>query len=199
MTTSKSERTKQFIIEKAAPVFNKKGYADTSMMDIVEVTGLTKGSIYGNFENKDELAIKVFEYNLSLVQGGVLMAANKYENALDKLYAITQFYRNEFKAIAARGGCAILNAATEADDNFPMLKAKVKGSVKNWKKHIVQIIELGKQQKCIGSQVDAEKYALLFIALIEGGVLLSKITDDIMPVHQMLDKIDELIQQELMQ
>lgn len=49
---SKAERTKQFIIEKTAPIFNAKGYMGTSMNDIMNATGLTKGSIYGNFETK---------------------------------------------------------------------------------------------------------------------------------------------------
>ncbi|RZK05397.1 MAG: TetR/AcrR family transcriptional regulator, partial [Flavobacterium sp.] len=44
---SKSEQTKQFIIEKAAPIFNKKGFAGTSMNDILEATGLAKGGVYG--------------------------------------------------------------------------------------------------------------------------------------------------------
>jgi TetR/AcrR family transcriptional repressor of nem operon len=39
---SKSERTKQFIIEKTAPVFNKKGFAGTSISDLTDATGLTK-------------------------------------------------------------------------------------------------------------------------------------------------------------
>jgi AcrR family transcriptional regulator len=42
---SKSERTKQYIIEKTAPVFNEKGYAGTSLTDLENATGLTKGSI----------------------------------------------------------------------------------------------------------------------------------------------------------
>ena len=48
-TISKSDRTKQFIVEKTAPVFNEKGYAGTSLTDLTNATRLTKGSIYGNF------------------------------------------------------------------------------------------------------------------------------------------------------
>src|ERR1700722_8888899 len=61
---SKAERTRQFIIEKTAPIFNKKGYAGTSLSDITAATGLTKGSIYGNFADKDEVALAAFDYNI---------------------------------------------------------------------------------------------------------------------------------------
>ena len=57
---SKAQRTAQFIIEKAAPLFNTRGYAGTSMNDITRATGLTKGAIYGNFDNKEEIAIAAF-------------------------------------------------------------------------------------------------------------------------------------------
>jgi AcrR family transcriptional regulator len=39
---SKAEKTKQFIIEKTAPLFNTKGYNSTSLSDITQATGLTK-------------------------------------------------------------------------------------------------------------------------------------------------------------
>ena len=60
---NKAEKTKSFIIEKTATLFNTKGFAGTSLNDITEATGLTKGSVYGNFKNKDEVALAVFEFN----------------------------------------------------------------------------------------------------------------------------------------
>ncbi|RZL99390.1 MAG: TetR/AcrR family transcriptional regulator, partial [Pedobacter sp.] len=65
--TSKAERTRQLIIEQTAPIFNTKGYAGTSMNDLTAATGLTKGAIYGNFENKDEVAVAAFDYNFSKI------------------------------------------------------------------------------------------------------------------------------------
>src|SRR5215204_2574009 len=64
---SKADQTKAFIIEKTAPLFNTKGYEGTSMSDIEAATGLTKGSIYGNFTNKDEVALAVFDFNLQKI------------------------------------------------------------------------------------------------------------------------------------
>jgi len=48
----KSENTRKYIIEKVAPVFNKKGFTGTYLSDMEKATGLTKGSIYGNFKDK---------------------------------------------------------------------------------------------------------------------------------------------------
>ena len=59
---SKAELTKLHILETVAPIFNKNGYAATSMQDITKATGMTKGAIYGNFKNKEELAISAFKF-----------------------------------------------------------------------------------------------------------------------------------------
>ena len=68
---TKGERTRQFIIESATPVFNRKGYVGTSMSDITKATGLTKGAIYGNFENKEELALEAFNFSFRRVVKGL--------------------------------------------------------------------------------------------------------------------------------
>ncbi|MCA1919526.1 MAG: TetR/AcrR family transcriptional regulator, partial [Flavobacterium piscis] len=82
---SKAERTKNFIIEKTAPLFNMKGYSGTSMSDITAATGLTKGSIYGNFENKDEVAIAAFKFNVKELQDIFASEIEKQSTYKDKL------------------------------------------------------------------------------------------------------------------
>ena len=76
---SKSEITSEYIIKTVAPVFNKKGYSGTSLADIAKATGLTKGAIYGNFTDKNELAVKAFVHNINIVaakiESDILMAS----------------------------------------------------------------------------------------------------------------------------
>src|SRR5688572_23206912 len=114
---SKAERTKAYIIERAAPVFNKKGYAGTSMADLMEVTKLTKGAIYGNFENKDDVASAVFEFNMKALYGRLKIFLADKETAAEQLQGVTDYYRANWKAVFERGGCPLLNASVEADDN----------------------------------------------------------------------------------
>ena len=56
----KSLRTRQHIIQTTSKLFNKQGFAGTSLSDLSSATGLTKGGIYGNFKNKEEVALEVF-------------------------------------------------------------------------------------------------------------------------------------------
>ncbi len=56
---TKGERTRQKIVETAAVLFNQRGFAGCSMGDIVEASGLEKGTLYGHFSTKEELRIRV--------------------------------------------------------------------------------------------------------------------------------------------
>jgi TetR/AcrR family transcriptional regulator, transcriptional repressor for nem operon len=194
---SKAERTSQFIIEKAAPIFNKKGYAGTSLNDLIEATGLTKGAIYGNFNNKDEVALAAFDYNLSYISKPITEMIRAKENSVEKLLAIPEFYKKWYVHFAERGGCAMLNAAVEADDNHPLLKKKVAATVNNWKKSIEKIILSGISNKEIKSGIDPSKMSSTFIALIEGGIMMSKITDDTSHLNAAMERMEQIINMEL--
>src|SRR3546814_1051842 len=111
----KAEKTLSFIIEKTAPIFNMKGYVGTSLTDMTTVTGLTKGSIYGNFINKDDVAIAAFDYNLGRVTAAIHAEMNKKETSKEKLLVYADIYHKLLRSTIV-GGCPILNTATEADD-----------------------------------------------------------------------------------
>jgi AcrR family transcriptional regulator len=194
---SKAEKTRQFIIEQTAELFNKKGYAGTSLSDITTATGLTKGSIYGNFENKDEVAKEVYLYNSKRLQANVSSQLNSEMTAREKLLAIINFYRNSWEINFSRGGCPIMNTAVEADDTMLFLKTEVANSFENWANQISRILEKGKTQNEIIESVDSLQFAYLFIALIEGGILLSKTTNNQNHLLNALERIEIIIGTEL--
>ena len=172
----KTEITKKFIIEKTAPVFNKKGFVGTSLSDLTSATGLTKGSIYGNFKNKNEVAVEAFKYNYEQVTSRVIIGIHNNETAKQKLLSFLNFYKQNYQTIFKNGGCAILNTAVDSDDGNPLLKREVKKAIQSWEKSINKIIQEGIEKKEL-KNIDPNKFASKMIALIEGSIMLSKITD----------------------
>lgn len=192
--TNKAERTRQFIIEKAAPIFNKKGIAGTSLSDLTQATGLTKGSIYGNFKDKDEVAVCVFQYNVENLVSYLSRAIDKEHTSIDKLLAIPKAYRKLYKTMIAYGGCPILNTAAEADDTHQVLCRMTVDAIETMKKTIFQMIETGKQEGEMHPDTDTHKMAEVIICLIEGGSLLSKTTGKDTYMLNSLEQIEALIQ-----
>jgi AcrR family transcriptional regulator len=55
------ELTRTALIDAAADVFTKRGFHAASLEEIAEMAGFTRGAIYKNFENKEELFYAVIE------------------------------------------------------------------------------------------------------------------------------------------
>jgi AcrR family transcriptional regulator len=194
---SKAEKTRAYIIEKAAPVFNKKGYAGTSLTDLLEATGLTKGALYGNFENKDDIAIAVYEYNTSALSKRLDDIINTERSAAKRLIAFTDYYRTNWKRTFERGGCPILNASIEADDNVPFLQKTVRASVKRYAGKVKRIIEEGQEAGEFRKKINAEEYAYTIMMILEGGIMVSKIENHPKNLFLALDRIVRILNEEI--
>jgi AcrR family transcriptional regulator len=192
---SKAERTRQFIIEATASIFNTKGYAGTSMSDITEATGLTKGSIYGNFENKEEVALAVFDHNYNKVNKLIGQLVQDAPTYYDKLMAFIRVYNRYSSSAFPEGGCPILNTAIEADDTHALLRDKAAQAVIAWKKNIEEIIKKGIQAGEFKKDTDHAQMALSIIALIEGGMMISKVTNSQASLHKILQTTEMIINQ----
>ncbi len=193
----KAELTRNIIIEKAAPIFNMNGYAGTSISDLAEALGMTKGAIYGNFSNKDEIALEAFLYNFARISDSISAEIKKHDNSCDKLIAFALFYRENYENIAVRGGCPLLNGAVDSDDGHPALRKKVRGKLDFWKNNLAAIVRRGKKRGEIRERVDEVSFSTLFIALIEGGIMMSKITDDIAPLAGAVNHIIDMVNGDL--
>lgn len=192
---SKAERTRQFIIETTSGIFNMKGYAGTSMSDITEATGLTKGSIYGNFENKEEVALAVFDYNHGKVSQAISEHINKAKTYHDKLMVYARVYDQYSHNIFPQGGCPLLNTSVEADDTNPLLKERAAKAILNWKKNIVSLIDAGISAGEFKSGLDHNQIGLSMIALIEGGIMIAKVTNSQASLDTILKTVEMLINQ----
>lgn len=190
---SKAERTRQYIIEKTAPVFNELGYAGTSIQALTEATGLTKGSIYGNFANKDEVALAAFDYNFGMVSAHIRGKMEEKSTHFDKLLVYVEVYRNYFRYPLLRGGCPILNTATEADDTHPALRQRAADAIKLWRgsveRHLLKAVEKGE----IRLDMPPEEFSMLMVSLVEGGMMQAKVTGSSKPMQVTIDHLEKLL------
>jgi TetR/AcrR family transcriptional regulator, transcriptional repressor for nem operon len=189
----KAEQTKQFIIEKAAPIFNKKGYLGTSISDLTESTGLTKGAIYGNFEDKNEIALAAFNFNINQIVTGLKTEIKKADNAINKLLAMANYYLKNCNEIYKKGGCPIINTAVDSDDTNNALNKKAKEIIELLKKTIIQIVKEGISEKEIITSINPDSFATIIISLIYGGNLLSKTSGDMNYILNSIKQVEKLI------
>lgn len=190
---SKADKTRQFIIEKSAPIFNKKGYAATSMADILKATGLAKGGIYGNFASKDEIAAEAFEYAYTRLKEELRFKIKQEKTAHDKLYAILDYYHNYTAHPHIDGGCPLLNTAVDADDNIPFLKKKARAALDEMVGSLAYIISKGIEKGEFKKEINATQEAEIFFALIEGSIMMAKLSDNPHVLNRMLNLLKQRI------
>lgn len=176
MTLSKADRTKKYIVEKTAPIFNEKGYVGTSMNDILEATGLSKGCVYGNFENKDEIALAAFDENYNTIVAYLRKQIEVRPNTIDRLLVYPETYRKFLELPFLEAGCPILNTSTEADDTHPLLRQKAVTALRFWKNAIEKLIVTGIDKKEIKASTNANEFSYILMSLIEGAMMQSKVT-----------------------
>ncbi len=169
----RSEKTRQFIIEKTASIFNKKGYVGTYLSDLTEATGLTKGSIYGNFKNKNEVALEAFRYNYKFQTKEISNLIDSEPSAIKKLQLFFEHFKNNYRNVFNNGGCAILNTAVDTDDGDEILKNEVINTINDWIKRVKTILDLGIENNEIIT-INTLEFSHKIIAQIEGSILLSK-------------------------
>ncbi len=194
---SKSELTRQFIIETTAPIFNKNGYSGTSMSDITKATGLTKGAIYGNFKNKEALALEAFNHNVRFIINKLRDIITTVKSPIARLYALTNFYRNYTKHALDFGGCPILNVGIDANHTNPILYERVKYVAIKMQKSIESIIQQGIECGEMKDNLDAKILGGRIFALIEGAVFTSVLLQNNKYLLDMMDHLDHLIKIEI--
>jgi TetR/AcrR family transcriptional regulator, transcriptional repressor for nem operon len=194
---SKAEETRNFIIEKSAPIFNMHGYKGTTMSQLTKAINMTKGAIYGNFSDKDEIALAAFDYNFAEISKKIGDVIRSKDNACDKLIAFANFYLDHFMELSRQGGCPLLNAAIDSDHTHPPLKKRVAEAIETWISTVTRIVYSGIKHKQINPITKPEQFASVFVSLIEGGIMLSKATGNTIHLSRNIDQIINLVNTEL--
>lgn len=193
----KGQATKEQIIRQSAGLFNTKGYAGTSLSEIIERANIQKGGIYNHFKSKEEIALNAFDYMFAELKRILAEAMSERTEPVDKLQAICDVYIKLVEDDLWEGGCPIMNTAVENDDGHPLLKQRAQTAMKELMTSLGEIIKEGMKRKQFRSEIDVEAACSVIIALIEGGVMLSKLYNDSKYMQHCTNQVKAYVQREM--
>ena len=168
-------------------MFNRKGFAGTSMSDLTAATGLTKGSIYGNFATKEEVAVEAFLYAVGKMRAELNAAVGVSQSPLEQLTAIIDYLRTYVLDPPVPGGCMLLNTAVEADDNNPVLKDLVAVELKRTVDTIAGLLERAVAAGEIIAHPGPRTLAFNIFCALEGAVMMSRAQSSTQPMQEVAD------------
>ncbi|MGD0436964.1 MAG: TetR/AcrR family transcriptional regulator [Bryobacteraceae bacterium] len=194
---TKGEETRQQILFQAACLFNVKGYSGAALSDMMRATGLRKGGIYNHFESKEKLAVEAFDYAVTVIQARFKQALAGISGARNRLSAFLVFFEDYSRNPPIPGGCPIMNTAIEHDDGHPELRRRSRQAMEQWRQFLVRTVQRGVESGEIPPDTDPEQVATIFIATIEGAVMMSKLYRDTSHVDHALAHLKRYIEESL--
>jgi len=171
----KAARTRQYILEKAAPLFNAKGFDGTSLADLESATGLTKGALYGNFRDKETLAAEAFAFAATKVKARFQEHLKFLPTYREKLLGLLDFYAEYVLDPPVPGGCPLLNAAVEADDHRASMRPMVSREILQAVEAIATLLKKGVRAGEFQKDINVRALAYTFFCAVEGAIMVSRV------------------------
>lgn len=107
-------------------VFWQKGFAATSMQDLVDAMGINRGSLYATFQDKHQLFLEALTYYAETITQPAVSALEA--PTASKQAIIDHFYRVAQEAVTQTGGCGCLitNSMVELAPHNPQVRHLLK-------------------------------------------------------------------------
>lgn len=161
-------------VDKATEVFWAKGYKATSLADLLNATGINKGSFYNAFGSKKALFIQsLLKYDDQHCKAMVaeLAALN------DPITAITKLFDDlieESLTDQEHKGCFLINTALNLPYHDEDTQKIIKNSLAHIEAFFKQQIELGQANGAISVTLDSMSAAKGLLSLIVGLRVLAR-------------------------
>ncbi|RAL26564.1 TetR/AcrR family transcriptional regulator [Thermoflavimicrobium daqui] len=158
------EQTKKLIIKKAKEIFCQKGYTATSIEDICTATGVSKGSLYYHFKNKEDLFLSFVEDHFASWNQECERIIRQVSSATDKLYMIAEHFARDFehplyKVVEE----FVANTISHNEDIVKQLNSSIHQSYSLYRHIIKEGIDQGDFK-----QNDLDEIAKTFMGLLAG-------------------------------
>ena len=192
---TQGQETRKRLIQKAAGIFNTRGYSGTAVSDVMAATGLQKGGIYRHFESKEQLAVEAFDYAFEMA---VRVRFQDFDRLASPLQQLRHFIRNfVHRRSPVPGGCPMVNTAVENDDGNQALKERARQAVSIFLNRLVETIKRGIEQGEIKHDTDVGTFALLLFSALEGALIVSRLQGSFKPLEVVARTLEQYLNERM--
>ncbi len=187
---TKSQKTRRRIIGHATQLVHSQGLKNTTIDDIVEAAGITKGSFYFHFTSKEELGYAVIDNAAAYVLDDLArIARDPSLPAPRRLEAMLDVVGTAVEENDCTKGCILGNLALEMSDLHEGYRHKLAEVFDGWVLLFQQVLEEMQREGQMSKGLDAAGFARHTIVVLEGGIMLSKVKRDPAPLRAETDRL----------
>jgi TetR/AcrR family transcriptional repressor of nem operon len=189
---------KEKIVHESLKLFSLKGFLSTSIHDILEATGSSKGGFYNHFSSKEDLFFKVLDEARIIWRERNLSGLNELKRPRDKIVTLLNNYKDRYLKDADNfpGGCVFITLAAELNDQRPHLSKEIEKGFIGLKKMIKRILDQAVESGDLGKEVNTNNATEILFngmmgASLSYGVNKSKTSLD-KSIHSLIEYFENL-------
>jgi len=169
----KGTRTRQNIIEKSLQLFCVKGYYNTSINNILEATGLTKGGLYGHFSSKEDIWYAVYDEALGIWRQVVFKGIQSNFSPLERIQTfIENDIKNKLGNDVFEGGCFFHSMLVELSGQSVAMSKHILGGFIQLAGLLCTWLEQADQQGMLKEGLNFKEIANYIIISLNGAAAL---------------------------
>lgn len=189
---TKGDATKENILEIAQTLMLQKGFAGTSLEEIIAGANITKGGFFYHFNNKDELArqllLKYQRDDKKFFQGLFDRAIELSEDPLQQVLIFLKLLSESMDNLPdVHPGCLVATFTSSDQMMDQSVKDVTADCLISWRKMFKQHFELIESKYKKRTETNTDDLADMLSTIIEGGIIVSRgLSDQKILVNQLL-------------
>lgn len=182
--------TRERLIGSARYLFWERGFAGTTMSDLLAHAEVNSGSFYHFFESKEALLRAVLEAYIDALRPMVVEPAfATAEDPISRIFAILAGYRERILQTDCRYGCPLGRLALEIDPENRPAHNLIAENFQGWITVIRECLEQAKNR--LPPETDLDSLATYVLAVMEGGVMISRSYGTVEPFDRTVTALKE--------
>jgi TetR/AcrR family transcriptional regulator, transcriptional repressor for nem operon len=194
MVQKRTLETRQKLIQAATLLIRKKGYMATSVDDICAESGVTKGAFFHHYKTKEELAeacLDAWDQMAASMESGAPF--QKVADPRKKVLAYMEFFTAIFDNPNLIKSCLAGTTAQEVSGTHPPLRKAAHSCFANAERRFQALLDEAIPKKPVRKRVDTASLAALWVATIQGSLILAKASGDSAVIRRNLEHVSQYI------
>lgn len=158
--------------------FRQHGYEGTSIQDLVEATGVGRGSLYAAFGNKEGLYLAAVDRYREQYVTPLIELLHDGSTAREVVREVLVARIDDIVRDGSRLACLIVSAAMERVGDDPETARRVRTTTNSLEDALTEVIAAGQAAGELDGQRDARDLARFVVTMMQGLRVMGAITPD---------------------